>query len=451
MLNLEMMMGKQRFFVLSGLVVFLLWTGLAFSDEIDTVKEPPLALRDCIRIALEKNPSTRIALEGVISARETAGEAKAPYYPELGLQTFYKRWQSHFFLPNSLSSPGIPTIIGPTDDWMAGLNARYTLFDSGRRQAEYQGALARQGAAEEDRARTRQDLILSVHQGFYELAAALETRKVAVENLSLAQDHLRLAQERKAAGAVSKSDVLRVQVEASKARLGLVRAESQVRSSKAYLNTAMGIPAESVLNIDPRAEEMSSPESIDLSQVLDRAVQNRPEIKAALKRIQAQQEGVAAARSAYGPKVRVEGSFGWQDSNFPPKDEEFLAGIVIEWPLFTGFSRKHRLAKAKAEVFKEEAGARKILLQVKEEVMQTYSRLKETHESVQTHRVLIQDARESLRLARERYEVGAGTITDLLDAQTDLARALASQVQADWDYHLAKAALQRAQGDLTEQ
>jgi outer membrane protein len=429
--------------------LFLIRPCLAISEEGEVIKEPLLTLRDCIRTALEKNPSTRIAQENVISARESAGEAKAPYYPELGLQTFYKRWQSHAFLP-TLSIPGqrIPTIVGPTDDWMAGFNARYTLFDSGRRQAEYQGALARLGSAEEEKTRVMQDLMFSVHQGYYELAAALETQKVAVENLRLAQDHLRLAQERKDAGAVSKADVLRVQVEASKARLGLVRSESQVRTSKANLNTAMGLPAEKGLVIETKAEEINTPDAIDLTQVLDQSVHNRPEIKSALQRIKAQQEGVEAARSAFGPKVRAEGSYGRHDSNFLPNDEEWLAGIVIEWPLFTGFSRKHRLAKAKAEVLKEEAGARQILLQVKEEVMRTYSRLKETYESVQTSKVLVEDARESMRLARERYEVGAGTITDLLDTQTDLTRSLAFQVQADWDYHLAKAAFQRAQGDL---
>jgi outer membrane protein len=446
------MMGKQKFSVLSGLIIFLLWTSPALSDEIEGGKEPPLTLRDCIRIALETNPLPRIAQGNVISARESAGEAKAPYYPELGLQTFYKRWQSHAFLP-SLSIPGqhIPTIVGPTDDWMGGLNARYILFDSGRRQADYQGALARLGSAEEEKAKVRQDVMLSVYQGYYELAAALETQMVAVENLRLAQDHLRLAQERKEAGAVSKADVLRIQVEVSKARLGLVRAENQIRTSKANLNTVMGLPAESLLTIEPKAGEIDSPDSLNIARILDRAVHNRPEIKSALKRIEAQQEGVAAARSAFGPKVRAEGSYGRHDSNFFPNDEEWLAGIIIEWPLFTGFSRKHRLAKAKAEVFKEEAGARQTFLQVKDEVMQTYSRLRETYESVQTNKVLVQDARESLRLARERYEVGAGTVTDLLDAQTDLARALAGQVQADWNYHLAKAALQRAQGDLTEQ
>jgi outer membrane protein len=438
-------MVKRSLLALVGLGMVFLWTWAAFPGEADPDNDHPLTLADCVRIALDKNPSNRIASEGVISAKESVGEAGAPYYPELGLQTFYKRWQSHAYLP-SLPSNTIPTIVGPTDDWMAGLNARYTLFDSGRRQAEYQSALARQGVAEEEKARIRQDLILSVHQGFYGLTAAMETLDVAGKNLSRAEDHLRLAKERKAAGAVSRADVLRVQVEVSNARLDLVRAEGLVRISKGSLNTIMGLPAEKVLEVDPKTEEIGSPDSIDLLKSLDQAVHNRPEIKASMKRIEAQQGGVEAARSDFGPKVRAEGSFGWRDSTFLPKDEEWLAGIILEWPLFTGYSRKHRLAKAKSEVFKEEAEARQLLLKVKQEVLSAHSRLKETYEAVQTHKVLIQDAQESLRMAKERYEVGAGTITDLLDAQTALSRALATRIEAEWDYHTAQAVFQRGLG-----
>lgn len=445
-------MFKRSILVLVAIGMVLLWSSGAFPGEADPPNDHSLTLADCIRIALDKNPSNRIAQEGVISAKESVGEARAPYYPELGVQTAYKRWQSHAFLPSGLSIPGrtIPTIVGPTDDWMAGLNARYVLFDSGRRQAEYQSALARQGMAEEEKARIIQDLILSVHQGFYGVAAAMETLSVAGENLNRAKDHVRLAKERKAAGAVSRADVLRVQVEASNAELDLVRAQSLLRISKGTLNTIMGLPAERVFEVAPKLEEMASPDSIDLLKALDQAVHNRPEIKGALKRVEAQQGNVETARSAFGPRVRAEGSYGWRDSNFLPRDEEWLAGITIEWPLFNGFSRKHRLAKAKAEVFKEEAEAKQLLLKVKQEVVTAHSRLKETYEAVQTTQTLIQDAQESLRMARERYEVGAGTITDLLDAQTALARARATQVEAEWDFHQAQAVFRRSLG-LMEQ
>jgi outer membrane protein TolC len=51
-------------------------------------------------------------------------------------------------------------------------------------------------------------------------------------------------------------------------------------------------------------------------------------------------------------------------------------------------------------------------------------------------------------LANERYKVGAGTITDLLDSETALARAEATRVAAQWDYQIARAVLRRSVGDL---
>jgi outer membrane protein len=210
----------------------------------------------------------------------------------------------------------------------------------------------------------------------------------------------------------------------------------------------MGLPVETLFKIEAKGEKVNSPDSIDLSNALDQAMHNRPEIKAARKRIEAQQGGLQAAKSAFGPKVRAEGSYGWQDSNFLPKDEEWLAGVSIEWPLFTGFFRKHRLDQAKAEVSREEAEAKQLLLKVRQEVWTAHARLKESFEVIQTANVLVQDAQESMRLSKERYEAGAGTVTELLDAQTALARAQATQVEAGWDYHIARAVFERSMGML---
>jgi outer membrane protein len=435
-----------------GIVVVMMvgispvWAGSPGQEPSST----PLSLSDCVKIALETNPSQLAALKGVLAAKEAVGEAGSPYFPELGLQTRYAHWQQRAFLPSGLSLPGqpTPTIIGPTDDWMAGLRARYTLFDSGERRANYQSALARQGVAEEERARVIQDLVLAVHQGFYGLAAAMETFSVAEKNLIRAKDHLRLAEERKSAGAVSRADVLRIQVEKANAELALVRAENLVRISKGSLNTVMGLPVEKALTIETKGEEISSPNSLDLSKALIQASQNRPEIKAALKRIEAQQRGAQAAKSAFGPKLRAEGSYGRRDTEIFLQEEEWLVGVSIEWPLFTGFFRQHRLARAQAEVSKEEAEAKQLLLKVRQEVWTAHSKIQEAFEAVQATKVLVQDAQESMRLAKERYEAGAGTVTELLDAQTALARAQATQVEAGWDYHIARAVFERSRGML---
>lgn len=441
----------QSINVMLWISIFLLAASPGWTDSSQGKGfNQPLTLPECIRIALETNPLPQAAMKGILAAKESAGEALAPYFPDLSLQTRYAYWQQRAFLPSGLSIPGrpLPRLIGPTDDWMAGLRARYTLFDSGERRAQYQSALARQGVAEEEKARIIQDLILGVHQGYYGLAAALEARQVAEKNLSQIKEHLRLARERKAAGAVPLADVLRVQVEAANGELSLVRAETLVRISKGNLNTVMGLPAEMPIVIAATGDGIPSPDQINLTQAFEQAVQSRPELKGALKRIEASKGGVDLAKSAFGPKVRAEGSYGRRDTEFIPRDEEWLAGISIEWPLFTGFYRQHRLARAKAEVSKEEAEAKQLLLKVRQEVWTAHSKLKEAFEAVQATKTLVQDARESMRLAKERYEVGAGTITDLLDAQTALARALATQVETEWDYHTAMAVFERSIGKI---
>jgi outer membrane protein TolC len=436
---------------LAGTVwLIVLVSGLGRAESNQTLPlGKPLSLRDCVRLALEQNPLPQAARMGVVAAREGVGEAKAPYYPEMGVQTGYRRWQTHAFLPDWVRFPaGASSVVGPTDDWLAGLRARYTLFDSGDRRALLNTVLARQGAAEEEKARINQDIILLVHQGFYGVLAAREIREVAVKNLGRAKDHLRLTKERKAAGAVPLADVLRAQVEVSNAELALVKSENLVRVSRGNLNTAMGLPVEIVLDLETGDRELISPEKVDLNRAMIEAEQNRPEARAILQRIKASRGSVALARSAFGPKLKVEGSYGWRDSEFLPQDEDWAVGLTIEWPLFTGFYRQHRLDRVRAELSKEEAEAKHLMQRIRQEVWTAHSRFREAFEAAQATIPLVRHAEESLRLARERYEVGAGTITDMLDAQTALARAQASQVEADWDYFTARAQFQRATGGL---
>jgi TolC family type I secretion outer membrane protein len=416
------------------------------------VKErKPLTVEACVQIALDKNPIIRAAREGVSAAKEAAGEAKAPYYPEISMSAGYSRWERHAFLPKGLTQPDVPSTIGPTDDWIAGLKARYLLFDSGERQAKLRAAISGREVLEEDASRVRQNVALDVHQSYYSFISALEARSVAEKNLARAEDHLRLAKERKAAGAVPQADVVRAQTRVADEKLNLVRAENLVRITKGNLNTAMGLPVEMPVEVETQPQEMKPPDNIDLGKALDQAVRGRSEIKAALHRVEKARSEVDGAKSAFGPKLMAEAGYGRRDEDFFPHDKDWLVGITIDLPLFTGFSRTHRLGRTKAELKKEEAQVTQVIQEVRQEVWSAHSRLKEAYQAVQAAEVLVKDAQESARLTQERYRVGAGTITDLLDSQTTLARANATRVEREWNYHIAKAAFRRAIGDLVAQ
>jgi outer membrane protein len=266
--------------------------------------------------------------------------------------------------------------------------------------------------------------------------------------LARAEDHARLSLERKAAGAVPQADVVRAQVDVADARLALARAVSEVRIAGGNLNTAMGLPAETPVAINVKPHDIAPPAALQIHDALELAISTRPELKAARKQVDASTKSVAAARSAFGPKVQAEGSFGWRDTDFLPHDKDWMAGFSIELPIFTGFSSKHRLGRTRAEFSRKEADLEALTLAIRQEVWAAYSRLQESFERIRAAEPLVRYALESVRLAQERYAAGAGTMTDLLDSETSLARADAIQVEAAWACQTANSIFQRAMGQL---
>ena len=58
----------------------------------------------------------------------------------------------------------------------------------------------------------------------------------------------------------------------------------------------------------------------------------------------------------------------------------------------------------------------------------------------------VASAQEDLKLAEERYRVGAGTALELIDAQVNYTSAQSNHVQALYDYKLALAQIDKAIG-----
>lgn len=102
----------------------------------------------------------------------------------------------------------------------------------------------------------------------------------------------------------------------------------------------------------------------------------------------------------------------------------------------------------RAELSREEAEVESISLKIRQEVWTAYSRLKEAYEGVRATEPLLADAKESSRLAKERYEAGAGAIADLLDAEAALTRADALRIDTYLKYQIARVEFRRSLGQL---
>jgi outer membrane protein len=414
--------------------------------------EGPLTLEQCLAIALSENPARAASLEEIAAREAGVGEASGKLYPSATGQMGYSRWQRSavFFRPEFSSSfpLKLADTIGPLDDISAGLSARYVLFAGGAQVAERRAALALRDASREDAEQVRQDISFDVRQAYYGLLAAEEIEKVALSNLKRSESNLKTADDRLAAGAVPKADVLKARVDRSDADLSLVNSRNLVRVARGQLNTAMGRPVDSPTRAAGRDEPPVRPEILDLDLALEDAIRGRPALRAAEARLGASREAVAGARASFWPTVSAQASYGVRDIDFPPEQEEWLVGVGLELQLFDGFARTSRLDRAKAELSRADAEVRGLLQRVKEEIWNAHSKVRETFEALAATEALVRDAAESQRVAKERYAQGAGTILDLLDAEVALSRAEARRVEARFDHQVALAGFKRAAGRL---
>jgi outer membrane protein len=124
----------------------------------------------------------------------------------------------------------------------------------------------------------------------------------------------------------------------------------------------------------------------------------------------------------------------------------FNATLVVSLPIFTGFSRSLRLSEARAQQDDADEDVRARRLAVRSDVQARYLGLQTAFQAIAVQASSRAAARDQLRLAQDRYRLGAGSALELSDAQNAVQRAEGDYITAVYDYHKAIAALEAAVG-----
>jgi outer membrane protein len=137
-----------------------------------------------------------------------------------------------------------------------------------------------------------------------------------------------------------------------------------------------------------------------------------------------------------------------QNSVFPFRytGQPFRANLVVSLPIFTGFSQSLRLSQARAQQDDADEEVRARRLAVRSDVQARYLGLQTAFQAIAVQASSREAARDQLRLAQDRYRLGAGTALELADAQNAVQRAEGDYITAVYDYHKAIAALEAAVG-----
>jgi outer membrane protein len=467
----------------------------------DSTRVPVLSLSEAITLAIQHNPTH----QQFITARRTAGAQLRSAYGAL-LPSASASLSAQYQQSGNIPISGVQFAVN-SDIYQSAyfLGLSYRLSASTFLDPKIQKANVR--AADADIVGSRETLKAVVTQDY--LTVLQDAAKAVLQDtlVNQAQIQLDLSKAKMAVGSGTQLDVSNAEVSLGQAKVAALQAHNQVEVDKLRLFQQVGIPEP--VGVQLTTTFSVEPVAFTLDSLMSLAIAQNPALNALRSREKVAAVSVTSAKMQYLPSLTVSTGWGGytyeysnanvlvqsaqarsvnglaqcavtdsirtgaglaplgslctsqyvfndqiaqairsQNSQFPFNFNKQPFGVTATFslPIFNGFQREQQIEQARANDDNARYNLQAQSLQLTADVTSAFLTLRTQFQTVALQEQNASAAREGLRLAQEKYRVGAATYLDLANAQATFARAENDRINAVYEYHKAFAALESAVG-----
>ena len=407
--------------------------------DIDVNKE--VSLIDLLKIGICNNPSLSSDYMGLKASEENFGAAKSEYYPKVNLNSGIGKSTS--------KNQGFHH--HEKDPYNVNLGLSMLLYDFGGRSSRidsFRYYLANSGFTYNI---ALQDLILSIHTQYFKLLGAREDLKSARANEAMYKKSFDEASRKYEVGMAALNDKLQTQTSYEQSKLRVLEMENAVKQFEGELATTLNLQPQTKFKLKqpPKDRDLTTLSKKEtLEQMIDIASKYRDEIRAQESMLNAANSSLNELQSSrYGAfSLSAESGYNnsWRSTRSYNRDNSL--GVNYKVPLFTGFETSHKIAAAKYKREQERKNLEAIKNSIRNEVWSAYHNYQTSMKSYEVSKKVLKSAEENEKVAFKSYEVGSTDIINLLTAETQLAEARDSLINAFYTVLINKAKLYRSMG-----
>ena len=421
-------------------------------------------LARCIATALERSGDARAAHARTVQARGSALRAWSGILPTVSTEVSYsqtrpdKRSAVRGFADADANAPPDTLLLAPKSEFysVGGSASMNILSIPAITEKRRQDLL--KGGAHHAEAEARNTVAFTVKQRYFELVKAVHLAQVSRESERLARDEETRSEALFTVGTVARGDVLKARARRAQTQLDRISATNQVDIARSKLAQSIGVDPGTAIDIEESLNEnVAVPDSLA---AIRTALQVRPGLSQSASAERAARAGLFGAKAVRLPRVTANvsvdrskvidqlefdpGSVAFEDERYATR---WQGSVALSLPLFDGLAIEGNTRSAKGALLEAEANRRQEELDVAVEVQQAWLGLREAVERIAVAKEGLTSAEEDYKFSKGRYELGAGTILDLLNAEVSLEQARRSHVDALVDAKVAEADLERAIGE----
>lgn len=411
----------------SLLLLHASWFGAAAAQEPPHTPAAsltyPIDLPTTLRLAGAQNLDVQLAHNAVVEAHANYASALERFLPTLAPSASYLH---HSGFDQQVDGSMVD-VTKHSDTTGAYLAAQIPVGDAifTTLQTHQLVAAADAGAIAQE-----QDSSLVAAQQYFALVSASALVEVVNDSLRISQSYEQQLKEAVQIGIAFKGDALRVETQTERLQLDLTRARQQQRLAATQL--AQTLHLQPTIELMPAEREPAPLALADLNaspeELIHTALQNRPEVARSNALIAAAEDSRRGA--IYGPLLPTVGGQAFAGQfNGGPGDSGDTGGtrrdyaVGLSWKIGPGgLFDFGRIRASGAKLTAAELSDEKLRDQIGREVVDGHTRVQSLFEQLRVARVNLNSAEETLRLTRQRKQMGVGIVLEDIQAQQELLK-----------------------------
>lgn len=409
-----------------------------------------LTMKQAVQLALSHSKTIQKSRQQVVELEAIRKSTRGAFLPQLKVEANILVWDSA--LPFDLGEfaamlpPG--TDLGNIRDQVTGqiaVTVAQPLTPLWQIAEGYSMVKHSKRGVEQTVLKQRIDVAADARKAYIQLKQAEAGVRIAKTAVAQVEAQLKTVKALKKAGLVGRNDVLKVEVGLAQAKGGQVKAQAGLELAQAALAITLGTAVDEAL---VAAESFGEPPATTqrFGSFLAKALERRPLLAAIKSQQQAARAETRAAKAALVPTIAAFATYQrTEGQGFAFPKNAFFAGGSLSWSFDWG-QQYYKIDAAKAKVRRAELDEKQLRDGIFLQVKQAFLALRTARQQLTIARAAVKQAEEAYRLEKIKYEKGAATTTDMLDAQLALNRARLSENNALHGWHIARSELDRATG-----
>lgn len=408
-----------------------------------------LSLDDCIRIALNENPTIKVAEMEITKVDYSKKEVLGQLLPTVTFSGSYQRTLAKQTMYMDTEQGTAKFRVGRDNAWNTGFNASMPLvMPTLWKSIKLNDTQILQNV--EAARSSRLSLVNQVKNAYYALLLAVDSKKVIEENHATAKMNAEIFSNKFKLGTASEYDVLRANVAVTNLEPSILEADNSINQCLLQLKVLMGMDVRA--NVAP---------GLTLEQYKDEMLRYAPidttlAMNSDLRKVDIQTEYLKKAldvqKAAWYPTLTGSVNYMWNSMSNGNPFQNFqwsgysTAGLTLSFPLFTGGQRYYKQKQAEVSLremkWQRENLERSLGMQVKTQL----DHIDKSLVQISSNEGGVRQAEKAKDIMQKSFKIGAASFIQLRDTEDALMSARLAYYQAIYDYLVAQSNLELVLG-----